>query len=119
MFVKVQKRERRRSADNLGDLLTFQLVEARRVDGKPRQRVVAYLGAIRSNMATSDIPNHRIGFWLRVEAVLDELELDASERGKIEAKIAERAPYAAPGDEWSMGQIMAYNEANGKFRPLR
>ena len=51
MYVRWKKRERSRRGWHTEppQLLTAVLVESRRVDGKPRQRTVAYLGSIRSD----------------------------------------------------------------------
>lgn len=91
MFIKWQTRNRRTSTKTLGHLLTCSLVESCRVEGKPRHRVVAYLGGIRDAMHT----NHRIAFWQNVRHRLDQLDLDPDTRAKIETDIATRVPYTS------------------------
>lgn len=78
-----------------GDLLAASLVESVRVDGKPRQRTVAYLGSI----AESDTqPGGRSVlvrcFWRAVRERLDALALDAATADAILVKLAERVPTA-------------------------
>lgn len=91
MFIKWQTRARRTSAKNLGHLLTCSLVESCRVDGKPRHRVLAYLGGIRDAMPT----NHRIAFWQNARHRLDKIDLDHDTRAKVETDIAKRVPYTS------------------------
>ena len=94
MFIKWQIRQRRRSASYLGHLLTCSLVQSHRVDGKPRHRVVAYLGGVRDALHT----NHRILFWQNVRYRLDQLDLDPDIRAKIETDIAARVPYTSEAE---------------------
>jgi hypothetical protein len=91
MFVRWEVRQRRRSR-SLGPLLIATLVESKRVNGKPRHRVVAYLGAIRVNCIDDPISTlHRARFW-EAKDVLDELDLSADERVRIEAILESRVP---------------------------
>ena len=70
-------------------LLSAVLVESRRVDGKPRQRVVAYLGSVRDDAPTGDDGAwRRRAFWRSVDGKLDGLGLEAGQRDAIEAKLA-------------------------------
>jgi hypothetical protein len=66
------------------------LVESYRVDGKPRQRHVAYLGSVHSDLDVHD----RAWFWHRMNAKLDALSnrIPAAERPKIEAALAAKVP---------------------------
>ena len=94
MFIKWQTRERRTSAGHLGNLLTCSLVESYRLNGKPRQRVLAYLGGVRDALHT----NHRIAFWHNVRYRLDKLDIAPDTRAKIEADIAARVPYTSEAE---------------------
>ena len=47
MYVKWQVKKRSSAWHSRGNLLTATLVECRRIEGKPRQQVVAYLGSVR------------------------------------------------------------------------
>jgi hypothetical protein len=69
------------------------LVESARVDGKPRQRVVGYLAAIREGELASALAVER--FWRDVDRVLDTLALD-DKRPSIEGKIAATVPRPDP-----------------------
>jgi hypothetical protein len=93
VFVRwhVKKRSERKPWHS--PLLTATLVESRRVDGQPRQRVVAYLGAIREARARDpELPDLQFRFWTQVSARLDRLanRLSPEQRAAIEARLAER-----------------------------
>jgi hypothetical protein len=61
------------------------LVRSERVDGKPRQRVVRYLGHILEKHLGATA--HREGFWKRMDWHLDDLNLDPATRGQVETKL--------------------------------
>jgi hypothetical protein len=93
MYVRWQKKKRRTSQAMLGDLLCVTLVESKRVDGKPRQCVIKYLGSVREEALNHEFGKLRIdGFWQSVTAKLDELNLPKEVRKKIESKIEVRIP---------------------------
>src|SRR5262245_45086465 len=83
MYVRWQKRNLRDG----GFSLNAVLVENRRVNGKPVQHHVAYLGSI--NRAKDDRAM-RVYFWDHITKRLDELQI--VERRKIEAAIAKKVP---------------------------
>jgi hypothetical protein len=93
MFVRWIPRRRTRvsyfgRAARQGDtLLTAVLVEAVRVDGKPRQRHIAVLGSIYDSHLKA--VGSRADFWTRVDARL--AQLDVPHRA-IKAAIAKRVP---------------------------
>ena len=91
MYVKWQKKRRSKAWHSRGDLLTATLVECRRVDGKPRQQVVSYLGSVRLELIESHRIHH-LYFWDAVSERLDRLEgrLDDKVRRRIEAALARR-----------------------------
>ncbi len=93
MFVRWQVRSRKRRGGS--PLLTAVLVESRRVDGQPRQRVIAYLGGIRERYIDEREKEH-IAFWTRVDDRLDELGLDAGTRARIEASVESRERRVTP-----------------------
>jgi hypothetical protein len=94
--------------------LSALLVESKRVNGKVRQRHIAYLGGIsqspmrnQSTMRIAGRPSHararlreysiderRRQFWDSVTAAFDKLEgqIDPDERKRFEAIIAKRVP---------------------------
>jgi hypothetical protein len=82
----------RADTDELDVAWSVILVESVRVDGKPRQRHVAYLGGITESAI--QITAQRLYFW---EAVLDGLDrlhnrMSIADRRKIEAAIALKVP---------------------------
>jgi hypothetical protein len=101
MFVRWKQRPRWSSTHRLGRqktskvLLVAVLVRSERWDGRPRQRTVAYLGAIERDR-TED-PGRRYHFWKAVSARLNSLNLDAPQREKIETAL--RARVGQPTDE--------------------
>jgi hypothetical protein len=105
MFIRWKRRKkaepkqgrlpRRRS--RFGDSLYCVLVESLRVSGgPPRQKVICYLGSVdegdRERLCV------RVNFWDRLRRCLDQLQIDAPERTKIEASI-ERVVSRAAEDE--------------------
>lgn len=108
MYVRWQLRRRAvprylRGSDELPPnrtpLLTATLVETRRVDGKPRHTVLAYLGGIREGRARDpEFHLSQADFWRKAVAALDRLgnRLSAEERAKTEAKLAERVYRPTP-----------------------
>ena len=82
--------------------LDVVLARSERVDGKPRQRVVKYLGTIReSYIDPASITNTYVQtrarfaltwFWEKVDRALGELELDDATRELLAANVAARVP---------------------------
>ncbi len=96
MYVRWRSRPRTRLPRS--PLLTAVVVACRRVNGKPRQRVVAYLAGIREKFIGEHERQHE-KFWNRVDARLDELALDPATRANIEASIAARVPRVTDEDQ--------------------
>ncbi len=89
MFVRWQRRARGRNywgefhpADN-GDAYVGMLVESVRVEGKPRQKVLAYLGTVRAEADP-------INSWQAVLKRLDQSGLSPEVRGQAVEGIAKR-----------------------------
>lgn len=80
---------RRRNRDHIGGVLIAQLVGSKRVDGKSRPRVLAYLGSCREPI---DTLRYRLWFYDRCDQVLDRLALAPDDRAKIDAQLAARIP---------------------------
>src|SRR5262249_29943139 len=72
-----------------GGVLIAQLVESKRVDGKPHKRVLAHLGTCREPV---DTLRHRLWFYENCDSVLERVALAPDERAKVEAKLAARIP---------------------------
>jgi len=68
------------------------LIENVRVDGKPIQQHIAYLGGITKRNIAHEKPAHRIYFWNGVEQKLAVLNFSAKERTTIMQLITERVP---------------------------
>jgi hypothetical protein len=79
------------------------LVEGKRINGKPRQRHVAYLGLVRLKPEYS--PHYRAWWWRRMNAKLDRLAtvLTPADRTKIDAALAVKVPKVSPEE------IIAYD----------
>lgn len=86
MFIRWRSRHNR---DHIGGVLIAQLVESKRVNGKSRQRVLAYLGTCREPV---DTLRHRLWFYELCDQVLDRLALAPDDRAKIDAQLAARIP---------------------------
>ena len=93
MYVKWQTKKRSQAWHSRGDLLTATLVECHRVDGKPRQKVVSYLGSVRQELI-AEHKIHRLYFWDAVAERLERLgtRIDTATKQKIEAQLAARVP---------------------------
>lgn len=92
MFIRWKRRKkavskpwRRLRRSQSGDSLYCVLVESKRVNGSPRQKVLCYLGSLderdRDGLWT------RVDFWDRADAKLNQLQLTRRERAKIEESI--------------------------------
>ena len=66
------------------------LVESVRVDGKPRQRHLAFLASIERDQVSGDIA--RAAFWNDARRALDRLgnQITLEDRSRIEAALAQR-----------------------------
>ena len=108
MFV-VWRRRTKRGRQWPGDRdarLEARLVEGVRIDGKPRQRFIVYIGSIEEPYDSGD----RVDFWDVASHVLDHLgNRIGAERSKIEASLAakvrrptarERRTYVPRFERW-------------------
>ena len=99
MFVKWQRRRETDAywQEQVGDLLMASLVESRRVNGKPRHKLLTYLGSIREKRAQGG-PEKAVcqdNFWRDVARRLGRSGLlgnriSPDERTKIEEALAKR-----------------------------
>lgn len=88
MFVRWKKRPHRQS---LSYSLTALLVQAVRIEGKPRQHVLANLGTLHSSQLDQEQP----AWWARLLQTLDRLQLDDTTRARILESIAQKTPRPA------------------------
>jgi hypothetical protein len=110
MFVRWKRtkrlRRRRSTVRETGRLaLVAMLVQAERRDGKPRQRVVAYLGTIGTDRLGHPYP--RRWFWEKCDARLGSLTLEPAERARIEAAIEGVVPRPSPEEIAAAEQELA------------
>jgi hypothetical protein len=73
-----------------------QLVESHRIDGKPRQKVIKYLGTINESRVAH--VGHRIGFWRTASAAFKALGLPPEQQHTIELALHARVPFPTPED---------------------
>ena len=99
MFVKWQKRRETAAywQKEVGDLLMASLVESRRVNGKPRHKLLTYLGSIREKRAQGGPEKavYQDNFWRDVARRLGRSGLlgnriSPDARAKIEEALAKR-----------------------------
>ncbi len=83
------------------------LVESRRIDGKPRQQTVAYLGSIREGLV--NFVMWRGYFWRDITQTLDGLgeRVSRDDRVKIERNIAERVPALTAAERSEANKVLA------------
>jgi len=102
MYVRWQRRARsKRRAYGMPEgravLLVAHIVESTRIEGKPRQHTVAYLGSIREDFCSADAhPYRRARFWKEISAKLDALNLPSDTRNQIEAKLGAKVERPDP-----------------------
>lgn len=102
-----------RRSEPTGDYaLSAQLVESRRVDGKPRQKVIKYLGTINESKIT--YVGHRIGFWRTASAAFKALNLPPEQQHAIELALHDRVPFPTKDEIEAERAHFAQLEANLK-----
>jgi hypothetical protein len=109
MFIRFQSRheQKRRAPRHLRHMLAdgyVILAECVWVDGKSKQRHVAYLGPVHLKQDVF----YRVWFWHRIRGKLDALgsQIPSEERRKIEASLAEHVP-----DDVTPKMVAAYDIA--------
>ena len=95
MYIRWQTRKVKRFPDDV--VWTPVLVQSKRVNGKPVQQHVAYLGSFRN-------PTDRYRWcrwWDKLIARLDVLNITPKDRKKVEAAIAQRIPRPVRDEHFS------------------
>ena len=104
MRVKWEKRRPQNGANGNGRNLAALLVEPFRENGSVKSRVIEHLGTIEEKFLTSKVRNmrqfHQGLFWTVVDRKLDLLGLDADQRNRIEAAIAQTV--SRPDQDWEL-----------------
>lgn len=120
MFVRFEHRTnvgahsrhtRSRRLERPWSSLVVGIAESRRVDGRPRQQFVAYVGTIRADEV--HVPSAARGFWTRAAERLEQFTPEARE--KFEQSIAAKIP-RPPADLSLAHQIEA---ARGRMQAFR
>jgi hypothetical protein len=93
MYIRWKRYPLRRTADVT---LKAFLVHSVRVAGRPRQRILGYLGTIR--LRYQHAPAHRQRFWQQVARRLTALQVDPDTRAALEAGLARVVPRLTPAD---------------------
>jgi len=100
MYVRIKRR--RITCPGMGhagsDSLAAVLVTSARVDGAPRQRVVAHLAYLSGPYA--HVPSRRRDFWMQVQERLAPYaaELDTKARERIARTLAAAVPQPTPAE---------------------
>ena len=91
MFVRWKSRQLTRTESGAPERSLYAvLVECRRIDGQPRQKVIKYLAHI--NEEHLDTPRECKAFWEQAKQSLDSVDFEPGVRRRIEGKIAEVVP---------------------------
>ncbi|MPZ40394.1 MAG: hypothetical protein GEU95_20535 [Rhizobiales bacterium] len=103
MFIRWQSRKLKkakfgRGRDGGDTSWTAILAEAERVDGRPVQRHIAYLGSITDSAINLPTPAQRVFFYDRILEELAALKLAPAQRKAILAAIAKKVPAVTAAD---------------------
>jgi hypothetical protein len=98
MYIRGNRKRRLKEGwrEKEGDYIYAALVETHRINGKPRQKVIKYLGGI-----GEDALLHvylRKCFWDTVEKNLSALELTTEKKNKIVASLEKTVPKPTDAD---------------------
>ncbi len=110
MYIRWKRKKRTKEIAWMikeGDYIYAVLVEARRIDGKPRQKTVKYLGGIREK--NQDIYG-QMTFWDKAEKELASLNLDPAARNKIIVSLEKVVPKPSQDD------LIKWQEARNEVR---
>jgi hypothetical protein len=98
MYVRWNRRKRIKKIEWVmkeGDYMYAVLVETHRIDGKPRQKTIKYLGGVGENNPSAF---RRMRFWEKAEKELASLNLDPAARDKIIAILGKKVPKPSEDD---------------------
>jgi hypothetical protein len=84
-------------------LLIAYLAENVRIDGKPKQKIISYLGSINDAKITNLSANEK--FWQSVTSHLRTLPLDKDQRKNIEHMLQERIPKVSDREMYKIAEL--------------
>lgn len=121
MYVRWNRRKRTKKIAWVmkeGDYLYAVLVESIRIDGKPRQRTIAYLGGVGEN---NPGVYGRMRFWEQCERKLASLNLDAAVLEKIVTSLKTRVqkPSQDEFDAWHKARAEELKRYEDRIRAAR
>jgi site-specific recombinase XerD len=93
LFARWKKRQLKRPEANgdAGGIVRYAiLVRSVRVDGKPRQQIVNYLGSIRESKISR--VGYRVSFWMKVERTLKRQKIEDSVYRKVLSTLSKVVP---------------------------
>lgn len=100
MFVRVKKRTNQRRPS-----LAFFVVSSTRENGKPRQKVLCYLGCVPERLAA--MPHIRRYLWRQASAALDRAGLSRRQRRAVECSLDRLCPKPTAADRREAAAMLA------------
>jgi len=94
MFIRWKKKKRVKKYSGDGVTLSAYLVESQRDNGKIKQKIILYLGSIRSDHIKST--HRKEKFWEAIIKNLNETEIPERDRNNLMAKVEETVPRPTP-----------------------
>lgn len=98
-------------------LLSAYLVENVRVDGKPKQKILSYLGSINDAKITN--PSANENFWESVDTHLRALSLKPDQKKDIKQKLQSRIPKIPPSELYKMESLKSRHPTRSRSKPER
>jgi len=71
--------------------LYAQVVESRRINGKPRQKILKYIGSIKEDCVTN--AKDQKNFWEQANKQLDDLKLEPEQRQRLVESLRKKVAY--------------------------
>lgn len=94
VFVRWKKRNLKSRCNTArGPMLYCYIAVSERLDGKPRQRIIKYLGAVHEHPTIYS----RLSFWRKMDRKVSKLNIDAATMKKLVKEIAGKVPRLRAG----------------------
>jgi hypothetical protein len=104
MHVAWRKQKSSSGLNGTGVSLVAVLMESCQEAGRPKEKFIEELGAIKERYLTTKATDtrafHQGLFWVVVDKKLDALQLESAERTTIEAEILKTVP--RPNQDWAL-----------------